>query len=288
VLLTFDDARLNFYTAALPVLEEFNARATLFAPSYWMSAPAGPEDRERFMSWEQLREAARSGLVDVQSHAHRHALVFTAARVLEFANPQTLAHYDIYDWPMRTGAAGEQLGRPALGTPLYSSTTLLSTLRRLLEVPAVTEACVDAVTRLGGPAFFQRQDWLSHLRRVHSAAGTPGRWADEAAVNALVASEFEQSRELFLRQMGYSPQYLAYPWMMGSPWSLELARRFGLRGVFGVALDFRRARRRLPVRAFGRIKSDWLRLLPGSGRSSFLSIATGKVTGISRTQHLAH
>jgi hypothetical protein len=75
---------------------------------------------------------------------------------------------------------------------------------------------------------------------------------------------------------------------MGSPWSLELARRFGLQGVFGVALDFRRARSRLPVRAYGRLKADWLRLLPGSGRASFLSIAAHKVAGISRTQHLAH
>lgn len=288
VLLTFDDARLNFYETALPVLKELNARATLFAPSYWMSAPTGPADRERFMSWEQLREAARSGLVDVQSHAHRHALVFSSPRVLEFANPQTLAHYDIYDWPMRNGIAAEELGRPALGTPIYAATPLLCARRRFIEDPAITQACVDTVTRLGGPAFFERRDWLRHLRRQHSSGGAPGRWADEAALSALVASEFEQSRELFLRHMGYSPQYLAYPWMMGSPWSLQLARRFGLRGVFGVALDFRRARRRLPVRAFGRIKSDWLRLLPGSGRSSFLSIATGKVTGISRTQHLAH
>lgn len=288
VLLTFDDARRNFYEAALPVLKEFNACATLFAPSYWMSAPAAPADRERFMSWEQLREAARSGLVDVQSHAHRHALVFTSSRVLEFANPHTLAHYDIYDWPMRSGPGAEELGRPALGTPIYGATPLLSARKRLIEDPAVTAACVDTVGRLGGRAFFERPDWLSHLRRVHSSAGTPGRWADEASLTALVASEFELSRELFLRHMGYSPQYLAYPWMMGSPWSLELARRFGLRGVFGVALDFRRARGRLPVRAFGRIKSDWLRLLPGSGRSSFLSIATGKVTGIARTQHLAH
>jgi len=288
VLLTFDDARLNFHETAMPVLKEFNARATLFAPTHWMSAPPAPADPERFMSWEQLREAARSGLVDVQSHAHRHALVFTSPRVVEFANPRTLAHYDIYDWPMRNGASGEELGRPALGTPIYAAMPLLSARKRFVEDPAATQACVDTVARLGGAAFFERRDWLSHLRRQHSLAGTPGRWADEAAVRALVASEFEQSRELFLRHMGYSPHYLAYPWMMGSPWSLELARRFGLRGVFGVALDFRRARGRLPLRAFGRIKSDWLRLLPGSGRGSFLSIATGKVTGISRTQHLAH
>ena len=107
VLLTFDDARRNFYDTALPVLKEFDARATLFAPTYWMSAPPGPADRERFMSWEQLQSRAASGLVDVQSHAHRHALVFTSRRVLDFANPRTLGQYDIYDWPMRSTLPGK-------------------------------------------------------------------------------------------------------------------------------------------------------------------------------------
>jgi peptidoglycan/xylan/chitin deacetylase (PgdA/CDA1 family) len=288
VLLTFDDARRNFYDTALPVLKEFDARATLFAPTYWMSAPPGPTDPERFMSWEQLRASAASGLVDVQSHAHRHALVFSSRRVLDFANPRTLAQYDIYDWPMRNTSQGEELGRPPPGTPIYAATPLLSATRRFIEDPAVARACVECVMRSGGERFFERRDWLATLRGLHEARAGHGRWADDNALRALVASELEVSRELFLRHLGYSPQYLAYPWMMGSPWSLELARRFGLQGVFGVALDFRRARSRLPVRAYGRLKADWLRLLPGSGRASFLSIAAHKVAGISRTQHLAH
>jgi len=288
VLLTFDDARLSFHEAALPVLQQFNAHATLFAPTYWIGAPVRAADHERFMSWEQLRESVATGLVDVQSHAHRHSLVFSSERVLEFANPRTLAHYDIYDWPMRNTVSGEELGRPSLGTPIYAATPLLSARRRFVEDPDIARACVEEVSRCGGEAFFARPDWLLTLRRLHASRGTPGHWADETAVRSLVASEFERSRELFLRHLGYSPRYLAYPWMMGSPWSLELAQRFGLDAVFGVAVDFRRARTPLPVRAFGRLKADWLRLLPGTGRSSFLSIAAGKVAGISRTQHLAH
>jgi peptidoglycan/xylan/chitin deacetylase (PgdA/CDA1 family) len=288
VLLTFDDARRNFYDCAWPVLRDYEARATLFAPSYWMSAAARSADRERFMSWEQLRETLTSGRIDVQSHAHRHTLVFTSRRLLDFANPYTLAHYDIFDWPMRNTSAGEELGRPPLGTPIYAASPLLSASRRFMEDPLVTQACLDRVCRGGGESFFGRPDWLASLRQVHAAHAAAGRWADERTLRTLIASEFEQSRELFLTQLGYSPQYLAYPWMMGSPLSLELAQRFGLRGVFGVALDFRRARANLPVRAFGRLKADWLRLLPGSGRTSLLSIAAGKVAGIARTQHLAH
>src|SRR5262245_24865657 len=36
VLLTFDDARKSFGEVALPLLRQFDARAVLFAPSYWM------------------------------------------------------------------------------------------------------------------------------------------------------------------------------------------------------------------------------------------------------------
>ncbi len=289
VLLTFDDARRNFHDTALPVLREFGARATLFAPTYWMSAPAPRSaDTEQFMSWDQVRASAASGLVDVESHAHRHSLVFTSDRLLDFANPRTLARYDIYDWPMRNAITAEELGRPQLGTPIYSARPLLSATRRFVEDPAVTAACVDEVSRLGGSSFFERPDWATTLRRVHGSARA-GQFASPAALRALVTSEFEHSRDLFRNFLGYAPQYLAYPWMMGSPLSLELAKSFALKAVFGVALDYRRAARaNLPVRAFGRLKADWLPLLPGSGRASFLSLAAGKLAGLSKTQHLAH
>ncbi len=288
VLLTFDDARLNFYDTALPVLRTFEARATLFVPSYWMSGSADREV-ERFMSWEQVRTSAQSGLVDVQSHGHRHALVFTSGRLLDFANPRTLARFDIYDWPMRNTATGDALGRPPLGTPIYDATPLLSAERRFLEDPGLCAACADLVTRLGGADYFQRPDWAVALRRLLSSGrGPPGRWLDAESFESLLASEFEHCRDLFQHHLGHSPQFLAYPWMLGSDRSLRIAKRFGLRAVFGVALDFGRAARGLPVPAFGRHKADWLPLLPGTGRSSFLAIAAGKVAGIAGTQHLAH
>ncbi len=192
---------------------------------------------------------------------------------------------------MRNGRSGEELGRPPLGAPIYGACPLLSAERRFIEDPDVTAACTERVAHLGGPDFFARPDAAAMLRRLHASrsSANPGRFADPAEMRALVTSELEQSRDLFRRFMGYAPRFLAYPWMMGSQLSLELARDFGFRCIFGVALDYARARRpNLPVRAFGRLKADWLRLLPGSGRSSFLKIAAGKIAGISATRHLAH
>ncbi len=290
VLLTFDDARRSFYEVALPVLRDFGARATLFAPSYWMG-PAALTGSTLFMGWRELRACVESGCVDVQSHSHRHALVYTSNRLVGFANPALLARYDIYDWPMRNGVHGEDLGPPAPGTPIYRAAPLLSAGASYVESAGLAAACVQFVNENGGPDFFSREDWPIRLRRVHEARATVlcGEHVADERFERLLASEFEQMRAQFVEHLGYAPTSLAYPWMLGSDRSLELARRFGIRTVFGVALDYRKARASgLPVRVFGRLKCDWLSLLPGKGRSSLLAIGARKLGAFSRIQHLAH
>ncbi len=286
VLLTFDDARRSFYEVALPVLRSFDARATLFVPSYWMSHGC-----TLFMSWEQVRSCAASGHVDVQSHAHRHALVATSNQLVGFATPTLLARYDIYDWPMRHTATGEQLGPPAAGTPIYRAAPLLSADRRFLESPGLTVACTQLVSESGGEAFFNLSDWATRLHRLYHSRSRVlgGELMAPPHFDRLLDSEFELAREEFRARLGYAPTSIAYPWMLGSQRSLELARRYGFRAAFGVALDYRRARRGgLPLPAFGRFRSDWLPLLPGRGRASFLSIAARKLATFSGRQPLAH
>lgn len=292
VLLTFDDARLSFHQNALPALRASRSHATVFAPTLWMGG-ARPAARERFMSWEQLRECVDSGLVDVASHAHRHALVFDSDRLAGFATPALLGRYDIYDWPMRHERGGDRLGRPAPGTPLYGAAPLLSARARYLESAALRDACIALVERSGAAEFFSRPDCYSRLMGLHhSRAGSlPGRFARDEEFRALVASEFELSRAAFEEHLGFAPTAFAYPWALGSPLSLGLARRFGIRCAFGVATDFARARalsRAGPMPVFGRIKGDWLELLPGRNRARLLPVLARKVAGIADQQHLAH
>jgi peptidoglycan/xylan/chitin deacetylase (PgdA/CDA1 family) len=291
VLLTFDDARKSFWSVVLPLLRTFEARAVLFAPSYWMTPPAQPAD-DLFMSWQQLRACAESGLVDVQSHAHRHALVAISPQLIDFAHPQALAHFDIYDWPMRQDGGTEELGRPAPGTPIYRSMPILSATRRYVENAELTRACREFVQRCGSEEFFAPREWRTQLRDLHRSLceTLPGCYEDDAAFERLVASEFELSSELFRRHLGYAPTAIAYPWMLGSQLSLRLAQRHGLRVAFGVALDYRaeRRRNRLPLPVFGRLKCDWLQFLPGQRRLGVLSAVGRKISGLGKLQHLAH
>jgi peptidoglycan/xylan/chitin deacetylase (PgdA/CDA1 family) len=291
VLLTFDDARKSFGEVALPLLRQYDARAVLFAPSYWMQPQQRAAD-DLFMSWEQLRTCVESGHVDVQSHAHRHALVATSPQVIDFANPLALARFDIYAWPIRHINHQDELGKPALGTPVYKAAPLLSAQRRYLENGDVTRACREFVDSHGGAEFFTQPDWSASLDRVFAehAKSAPGRFMDEAAFDALVASEFELCRDEFKRHLGYAPHCIAYPWHLGSTRSLQLAKRSGFRAAFGVAMDYRSERNRaqLPLPAYGRLKSDWLQFLPGEQRASILRAVRRKVAGFGTVQHLAH
>ena len=294
VLLTFDDARLNFHESALPALRATRSHATLFAPTLWMDGAQLPGG-ERFMSWSQLKECAESGLVDVAAHGHRHTLVFDSARLAGFATPRLLERYDIYDWPMRHTDGGDILGRPVPGSPIYGATPLLSARRRYLESAALREACTALVARVGAEEFFRRPDCYARLIGLHRslAASHPGRFASQREFIALVASEFELSRAAFEEHLGFVPAAFAHPWGLGSALSLQMARRFGIRGVFGVATDFGTARAIAraggePVPVFGRHKGDWLELLPGRNRARLLPVLARKLAGLGQQQHLAH
>jgi peptidoglycan/xylan/chitin deacetylase (PgdA/CDA1 family) len=289
VLLTFDDARRSFYEVALPTLRTFDARATLFVPSYWMRPPA-ITGSALFMSWEQVRLCAASGYVDVQSHAHRHALVAISNQLVGFTSPTLIARHDVYDWPMRHTATGEGLGPPPLGAPIYRAAPLLSAARCFLASPELAAICIQRVSELGSEAFFNLSDWATQLHGLYDSHSRvhPGELMTQSGFDRLVSSELELAREEFRAQLGYAPTSLAYPWMLGSRNSLQLARHYGFRNAFGVALDYRQSRHeRLPLPVFGRLRADWLPLLPGRGRASFLSIAARKLVR-PRGQPLAH
>ncbi len=65
VLLTFDDGYASNYTLAFPVLKEYGAKATVSLITERIDS-----GKDGFLSWEQCREMARSGLVEFASHTH--------------------------------------------------------------------------------------------------------------------------------------------------------------------------------------------------------------------------
>ncbi len=78
VVLTFDDGYRSVYTRVFPLLKLFNYPAIVALSGRWLDAAPGETveyegkqiARERFLSWEQIREMADSGLVEMASHSY--------------------------------------------------------------------------------------------------------------------------------------------------------------------------------------------------------------------------
>jgi biofilm PGA synthesis lipoprotein PgaB len=76
VLLSFDDGYRSFYSRVLPILKAMNWPAVWAPVGRWIDTPAKQPvmfgsvatPRSRFATWDEVRQAARSGLVEIASH----------------------------------------------------------------------------------------------------------------------------------------------------------------------------------------------------------------------------
>ncbi len=71
VLLTFDDGYLSFYTKVFPLLKKYHYPASVALVGTWMDGHVTADDPGKpLMNWEQVREVAKSGLVEIASHTY--------------------------------------------------------------------------------------------------------------------------------------------------------------------------------------------------------------------------
>lgn len=103
-LITLDDGYYDNYKIVFPLLKKYNMKATIFLNTLYI-APSWDKEEEilinsqanflamekylktndattrQYMSWEEIKEMYKSGLVDFQAHSHKHTAVFVSTKL---------------------------------------------------------------------------------------------------------------------------------------------------------------------------------------------------------------
>lgn len=89
-ILTFDDGYLDNYTILFPLLKKYNFKAVIYPVTdldynIWDNEEHFPfEKKLQLMSWDQMREMLKSGLVEFGGHTRNHCDLLVVDREIAF------------------------------------------------------------------------------------------------------------------------------------------------------------------------------------------------------------
>lgn len=133
VVITFDDGFADFFTNALPVLQQHNFSATMYIPTAYVSSTSrwmeqDGEGNRPLLSWQQIQELDASG-IECGTHSHTHPQLDLLSRLQ--ANEEVTISKRILE---------EHLERPVTSFA-YPHGYYTAETQRLLRKAGYTSAC---------------------------------------------------------------------------------------------------------------------------------------------------
>lgn len=192
VCLTFDDGYLDNWVHVFPILKKYNMRATIFVtpefvdPRHVIRPLSNPDhineeqhDPEQccagFLSWNEMKEMEKSGLIDIQSHGLTHAIYFKGAEIDDFWYPGAATEPNPLTpvwmlWnimpeakPFYLTKAAEYETKIPYGTPIYEYGPALAT-KRYFPTNDLNEVIQEHIQSNGNDNYFQRNNWRDILK----------------------------------------------------------------------------------------------------------------------------
>lgn len=172
VLLTFDDGYLSFYTQVFPLLKKYHYPATVALVGSWMDGQRDAnEPPAALLNWQQVRELAQSGLVEIASHSYD---LHTGILANPQGNTEPAAVTRLYD--PKTGYETDQQYQDRIQTALFKSADFIfqhtGVRPRVMVWPygEYNEQVIAAAREAGMPMTMGLADsinTLANLSRLH-------------------------------------------------------------------------------------------------------------------------
>ncbi|MHB0999884.1 MAG: polysaccharide deacetylase family protein [Armatimonadota bacterium] len=318
VVLTFDDGWGSLWSTGFPLIKKYDIRIVVFLPPGRIEhssqynptlddAASGRISTSRILdrdssdhpllTWEEIAEMHRSGLVDFQSHSYSHRLIYRSSNIVDFMHPDLLKPQNLLELPYENNSSIPRTIPPVkLGEPIYESAPRLSDIPGIRIRHDIGDACTRLVEENGGAGFFNSGDWRIKLRneaiKMLNESGTD--WQTETPEEQIEAIRFElleSKRKIEEELPGKTVRHLCYPWHAAGSYAVSLAKEAGFYSSFWGRIDGRYYT--LPGTAperIARVGADFFFRLPGTGRISLLKILLDKAARRAKTgsPYLAH
>jgi peptidoglycan/xylan/chitin deacetylase (PgdA/CDA1 family) len=269
ILLTFDDGYLDNWVFVYPVLKKYGMKGTIFVSPDFVDPQADVranfddvvagrchQDELRvagFLSWAEMREMEKSGLIDIQSHAMTHTWYFRGPKIVDLHRPHEVTPYPWLFWNARPERKSfylneDQQGFLPWGYPILEHAKSL-TVRRFFPDENAMDAITSMVAECGGASFFHRSDWRSVLESKVSAlldgGPMPGHHESDEMRAERIADELQRSKALIEANLAKQVDFICWPGGANDGFVLDHARAAGYK-AWTLSSQSQLAKRNIP------------------------------------------
>jgi peptidoglycan/xylan/chitin deacetylase (PgdA/CDA1 family) len=248
LILTFDDGYSDNWIFAYPILRKYGFKGTVFVNPEFVDrrdvvrkrldeldpeASLAPEDTRGFLSWNEMAEAEKEGVFDIQGHAMTHTWYPVSEKIVDFRHPG-----DMYIWMTWNSNVDRkpflQIDDEALirwGEPVYEHGKSLSSRRYFPNGELAARLC-GYVEAEGGREFFGKADWKGILferaERIRQDL-EPGSYESDNEFRERIHNELSESKRMIEQRLGKTIDFLCWPGGSGSETGIVIAKELGYR-----------------------------------------------------------